>query len=107
METNLPLTRIKKIAKIALAESSTNPSTSKTVISSEAINLLAIATEKYIQLLSKSAWNWTLASSRRTLQFVDIEQCIKRDWLFAILNDGLNDWPDDEKADEAMENDES
>ncbi|CAK5015160.1 unnamed protein product [Meloidogyne enterolobii] len=104
METNLPLTRVKKIAKISLTEA--NPSTtSKNLITSEAVNLLTIATEKYIQLLSKSAWNWTLASSRRTLQVVDIEQCIKRDWLFAILNEGLNNWPDNDKVDEEAEKD--
>jgi len=43
METNLPLTRVKKIAKISLTEA--NPSTtSKNLITSEAVNLLTIAT---------------------------------------------------------------
>ncbi|KAF7635191.1 hypothetical protein Mgra_00005305, partial [Meloidogyne graminicola] len=99
----LPLSRVKKISKIYLDQTSTNSEVIKNAtISSEAVNLLAIATEKYIQLLSRAAWNWTLSTSRKTLQITDIEQCIKRDWLFAILNDGLNDWPDDDKKENEL-----
>ncbi|KAL3087242.1 hypothetical protein niasHT_020505 [Heterodera trifolii] len=85
----LPIGRVKRICKL-------DPQM-KTV-SADAVKLLALAAEKYVALLGRCAGKWALANARKTVQICDIEQCIQKDWLFAILEDALTDWPEDNAA---------
>uniref|UniRef100_A0A183BMV0 CBFD_NFYB_HMF domain-containing protein n=1 Tax=Globodera pallida TaxID=36090 RepID=A0A183BMV0_GLOPA len=90
LRLQLPISRVKRICKL-------DPEMN--AVSADAIKLLALAAEKYVSILGRCAGKWALANARKTVQIGDIEQCIQKDWLFAILEDALTDWPEESAVD--------
>uniref|UniRef100_A0A914H326 Transcription factor CBF/NF-Y/archaeal histone domain-containing protein n=1 Tax=Globodera rostochiensis TaxID=31243 RepID=A0A914H326_GLORO len=90
LRLQLPISRVKRICKL-------DPEMN--AVSADAVKLLALAAEKYVSILGRCAGKWALANARKTVQIGDIEQCIQKDWLFAILEDALTDWPEESAVD--------
>uniref|UniRef100_A0A915ECI0 Transcription factor CBF/NF-Y/archaeal histone domain-containing protein n=1 Tax=Ditylenchus dipsaci TaxID=166011 RepID=A0A915ECI0_9BILA len=78
----LPISKIKKICKLDPLLNS---------ISAEAVLLVTLAAEKYAKLLGSAAYSYAKDENRKTIQMKDIDRCIKKDWLFAILEDAISD----------------
>ncbi|KAI1720116.1 histone-like transcription factor (CBF/NF-Y) and archaeal histone domain-containing protein [Ditylenchus destructor] len=85
LKTQLPQSRIRKICKMEPDLSS---------ISSEAVTVITIGAEAFVKLLGKAAFDFTKTENRKTIQMKDIDRCIKKHWMFSILEDALDGWPD-------------
>uniref|UniRef100_A0A0M3HVK5 CBFD_NFYB_HMF domain-containing protein n=1 Tax=Ascaris lumbricoides TaxID=6252 RepID=A0A0M3HVK5_ASCLU len=84
-QTQLPISKIKKICKL-------DPDS--TMISSEAAQLITMATERFIGLLAKAAYGQAALMKRRTIQMKDVEECIRTRPLFEFLEGTLDGWPE-------------
>ncbi|KAI1727726.1 histone-like transcription factor (CBF/NF-Y) and archaeal histone domain-containing protein [Ditylenchus destructor] len=85
LKTQLPQSRIRKICKM-------DPDLNS--ISSEAVTVITLGAEAYVKLLGKAAFDFTKTENRKTIQMKDIDRCIKKNWMFSILEDALDGWPD-------------
>ncbi|VDD94095.1 unnamed protein product [Enterobius vermicularis] len=84
-KTSLPLSKVKSICKL-------DPDTG--LLSSQAVQLIALATENFIKILAKAAYSQAALYNRKTLQVKDIDFCIKTDELFEFLDGALDGWPE-------------
>uniref|UniRef100_A0A2K6VJ88 CBFD_NFYB_HMF domain-containing protein n=1 Tax=Onchocerca volvulus TaxID=6282 RepID=A0A2K6VJ88_ONCVO len=85
LRTRLPITRVRKIFKL-------DPNCM--IISSEAVQLLTLATERFVGLLAKVAYGHAVFDKRKTLQLRDLEFCIKNYEPFNFLDGALDGWPE-------------
>ncbi|MFH4977648.1 hypothetical protein AB6A40_004357 [Gnathostoma spinigerum] len=83
--TRLPLSKVKRICKL-------DPDLH--LISSEAVHVLTIATEAFIGLLAKAAYQQTTFEKKKTIQLKDVEVCISSHTTFEFLEGALDGWPD-------------
>ncbi|KAH7727289.1 Protein Y53F4B.3 [Aphelenchoides avenae] len=93
MKLHLPLSRVKKICKLDPAVHT---------VSSDAAKLITMATEEYVRLMAKAAYGAAKDEGRKTIRRKDIDRVIKRDWLFALLEDAIDDWPDAKQPSDAQ-----
>ncbi|KAF8362451.1 pole-4 [Pristionchus pacificus] len=89
VQTRLPLSKVKKIAKI-------DPNVH--MINAEAVKLMAKGTESFICLLAKAAFTQAVLDKRKTIQTKDINTVIKQSPVFQLLQGALDDWPEFEKV---------
>uniref|UniRef100_A0A915BH37 Transcription factor CBF/NF-Y/archaeal histone domain-containing protein n=1 Tax=Parascaris univalens TaxID=6257 RepID=A0A915BH37_PARUN len=84
-QTQLPISKIKRICKL-------DPDS--IMISSEAAQLITMATERFIGLLAKASYGQAALMKRRTIQMRDVEECIRTCPLFEFLDGTLDGWPE-------------
>ncbi|GMR36353.1 hypothetical protein PMAYCL1PPCAC_06548 [Pristionchus mayeri] len=92
VHTRLPLSKVKKIAKI-------DPNVH--MINAEAVKLMAKGTEAFVSLLAKAAHSQAVLDKRRTIQNKDINAVIKQSAIFQFLQGALEDWPEPEKVEKS------
>ncbi|GMS84126.1 hypothetical protein PENTCL1PPCAC_6301 [Pristionchus entomophagus] len=92
VQTRLPLSKVKRIAKI-------DPSIH--MINAEAIKLMAKGTETFVSLLAKAAFTQAVLDKRKTIQTKDINSVIKQSPVFQLLQGALEDWPEPEKVEKS------
>ncbi|VDM96688.1 unnamed protein product [Thelazia callipaeda] len=85
VRTQLPFSKIKKIIK-------TDPNCGS--VSTEGVQLLGFATERFVNLLTKTACERTLFDKRKTLLRKDLEFIIRNCEPFNFLEDALDGWPE-------------
>ncbi|GMT14604.1 hypothetical protein PFISCL1PPCAC_5901 [Pristionchus fissidentatus] len=89
VQTRLPLSKIKKIAKV-------DPNVH--MITAESIKLMAKGTEAFVSLLAKAAFTQAVLDKRKTIHTKDINTVIKQSAVFQMLQGALEDWPEAEKV---------
>ncbi|EFO21432.1 hypothetical protein LOAG_07058 [Loa loa] len=85
LRTQLPVTRVRKIFRL---------DSNCMAISAEAVQLLTLATERFIGLLAKIAYGQAVFDKRKTLQLRDLEFCVKNYEPFNFLDGTLDGWPE-------------
>ncbi|KAL3993597.1 Histone-like transcription factor (CBF/NF-Y) and archaeal histone family protein [Acanthocheilonema viteae] len=85
LQARLPVTRVRKIFRL---------DSNCTTISTEAVQLLTLAAERFTGLLAKAAYGQAIFNKRKTLQLRDLEFCIKNYESFNFLDGTLDGWPE-------------
>ncbi|CAI4231707.1 unnamed protein product [Auanema sp. JU1783] len=85
LKTDLPLSRVKKIAKL-------DPEVS--MMNNDAARLVAKSTELFLVELAKACYTHASGDKRKTVQKKDLDRVIKTDWMFEFLEDALDGWPE-------------
>uniref|UniRef100_A0AC35FHY6 Transcription factor CBF/NF-Y/archaeal histone domain-containing protein n=1 Tax=Panagrolaimus sp. PS1159 TaxID=55785 RepID=A0AC35FHY6_9BILA len=83
--TVLPLSKVKKICKLDPAVN---------LITADAVKLITFCTERFIELLAKSCVSCAKEQGRKTVNNADFQRAIRRSWLFYMLDEALDEWPD-------------
>uniref|UniRef100_A0A7E4V6S1 CBFD_NFYB_HMF domain-containing protein n=1 Tax=Panagrellus redivivus TaxID=6233 RepID=A0A7E4V6S1_PANRE len=83
--TTLPLARVKRICKL-------DPGVKN--ITLDAVKLISFCTEHFIEALVQASVVLTKEDGRKTCQLKDLQRAIRRSWLFYMLDDALEDWPE-------------
>ncbi|CAB3403934.1 unnamed protein product [Caenorhabditis bovis] len=84
LSSQLPMGRVKKVCRL-------DPDIE--MINGEALKLMTKAAELFIVELGRAANTNAAMEKRKTVQLKDINNCIKKQWTFAFLEDALDDWP--------------
>uniref|UniRef100_A0AC34FK81 Transcription factor CBF/NF-Y/archaeal histone domain-containing protein n=1 Tax=Panagrolaimus sp. ES5 TaxID=591445 RepID=A0AC34FK81_9BILA len=85
ISTVLPLSKVKKICKL-------DPDIN--LVTADAVKLITFCTERFIELLAKSCVSCAKEQGRKTVSNADFHRATRRSWLFYMLDEAIDEWPE-------------